>query len=1017
MYIIIIVNQAVAPFQKPQALVLVLREKNTPMFQAEAKKKECESQLEDLHQALKSMKDSNAQLQEQCRGHEHALNAYNTKMEAATEERDGLRERVKMLEEQMDQHKSEAEKAREKNEELETVAAELRAMLNQTSADLQLKSEELKRLAKCAEDTDCSASTNETLLKTALSDANKLLQERTQQCEGLQQQLADHEATIAQLKAMLQEFESREAEVKATMERKLEEFACQADRVDSYVKEVESIKAETSAALLASQNSAKKVETLEAELEAKKSEIEGLQAEMSLLKESYKQKIQELQDSNDKLQSTLGEQALAESSELQTKENKLKQLTIKAEAAAKALEEKEKTIAQLQTAAQGAKSSLEEKEKLLAEMTASKENAEEKACELQQQLRAIEEEKNTLVERGEELQSRAREAEQRLKEAQQGLEELKARHTSTEDALAEKTKTHSEVEKELESTKRILADLRQKESTRLHNLQSLEKAQKEAKRLHEKKLAEAREALESKEREVSELRASLTQLQEETQQSGDQGAKLSEATMEIADLRSKLHMEKALTQKHKDSVETLAEENAELQKKVDSISQELEKLQKEKANLMEEISTLKGRVSKMEGAAKETMSKFNKELSEYKSSVETLTAELEKARHTKQDFEASGEKSRDKIVALETRLKELEAGEKRWRDAHEMMKLELEKAKTSLAELEQCKSRLEQSLAASQVSGEQNTGMDSEQAQELKFELEAEKSKNKELQKQIKALSSIDVTNDAPGTSRRLRREKIQAESELANARFEVEKLQKQVEKLLNTNERGAPVLSPPTAICPICHGVRVKLETGDGRSVDSLIKDLAEKSERLLKVETAYQRCECELLEVKAKLVNTVAELKETQASLQEARRAAETEPKQSLSAQRKGAHSILHAELEKVSFPLCGIFVWSYQSLSPLSLCVPVSICLSPPPPPPICLCLPACLSVSLPLSIPRSCLLVCISVSPPSLPTHTTTQTHTHTNPPSPACWHLQLVSTINLSQPQNQDKKWSHSGPAE
>ena len=236
------------------------------VFQVEAQKKECESQLEDLHQAVKTTTESNAHLQEQCQSYKLTLDACNTKMEVVVEERDALQEKVKMLDEQLGQHKLEAENIRKKNEELEMVAAELRTMLNQTSGDLELRTQELKSLAKSVEDTDHSASTNEALLKTALSEANNLLQERTQRCEGLQHQVANCETTITQLKTTLQEYESREAELKATMEKKLEEFAHQADRVQSYVKEVDSMRAETSAASLAAQSSAEQLKALQAEL-------------------------------------------------------------------------------------------------------------------------------------------------------------------------------------------------------------------------------------------------------------------------------------------------------------------------------------------------------------------------------------------------------------------------------------------------------------------------------------------------------------------------------------------------------------------------------------------------------------------------------------------------------------------------------------------------------------------------------------------------------------------------------
>jgi hypothetical protein len=72
------------------------------------------------------------------------------------------------------------------------VVTELRALLNQTAGDLESKSAQLES----AESSSQTVSANEMLLKTALSEANALLQERTVACEELKEKLAARDMSV-----------------------------------------------------------------------------------------------------------------------------------------------------------------------------------------------------------------------------------------------------------------------------------------------------------------------------------------------------------------------------------------------------------------------------------------------------------------------------------------------------------------------------------------------------------------------------------------------------------------------------------------------------------------------------------------------------------------------------------------------------------------------------------------------------------------------------------------------------
>ncbi|XP_076451814.1 uncharacterized protein LOC143287590 [Babylonia areolata] len=894
-------QQKLAAEASKSQLVQELKETKDLLQQTEVTKKECESELWDLQKAMQSMTDTNTQLTTDCDSYRMMVDAHQTKMETAAEEKELLQDNLKKMQDELTERQQEAERAMEKKEELQMVVDELKSMLSQVTSELEAKTAQLKTSEKQSEGSDEMTSSNEAMLKAALSEANSAMQEESRQRDALQTQLEQCQTSIAQLEASLKESESREAELKTLLETKQEELTAQADKVDSYMREVESLKAELSTALSASQTTVSQVETLQAELEMKRSRVTALQSEVSSLKEAHQQQVKELKDNITTLQTTVDDNLSSDKLQLQGKEDLLGELRTNVATLEAKLQEKEKEIAELSTTVETVESKIAEKEKLLTEVTSAKDEALKKSSELEEQQKSLQEAKQAWEEAHQQLQERVQDADQRLKESQGELETLRAAHDTTEGRLREREARCSQLEKELQCSHQVLADLRQQESARLTKLQSLEKAQKEARRLQDRKLGEAREALEGRVKEVAELKASFSRLQEKNSQAGALQAELSQTAVQIAELRSRLHMEQALTHKHKASAEQVSEENTELEKRVNSVSQELEQMQKEKAQLTEEVTSLKARVSELETANAEAVKKFETELSEYKASNEALTAQHQEAVEGKQSLEQSSEKIQSEREALEKRVKELEQEGEKLRESYNNACAQLTQTNTNINKLEQCKHTLEEKLAV-QVSVE--PAKDSADSEELKNELEAEKSKNSEFQKQIKALCALDTATDAPGSSRRLRKEKIQAESDLANARLETERLQRQVERLLKARETNTPTPTPVVK-CADCLNNRAKQEGGDAADVKSLRQNLSEKERRLNEAETVRQRVECELLEVKAKLLNTETDLTELKtAAAQQGASLGQSESSGKMSASASSwqeAYSILQGELEK--------------------------------------------------------------------------------------------------------------------
>jgi macrodomain Ter protein organizer (MatP/YcbG family) len=63
------------------------------------------------------------------------------------------------------------------------------------------------------------------------------------------EKIASLEKSVFDLEASVKEHEERESALKATLEKKVEQCANQADRVETYVQEVSSMKTETCKAL------------------------------------------------------------------------------------------------------------------------------------------------------------------------------------------------------------------------------------------------------------------------------------------------------------------------------------------------------------------------------------------------------------------------------------------------------------------------------------------------------------------------------------------------------------------------------------------------------------------------------------------------------------------------------------------------------------------------------------------------------------------------------------------------
>ncbi|KAK7497988.1 hypothetical protein BaRGS_00010859, partial [Batillaria attramentaria] len=772
---------------------LELREQH--QMKAESRRAECETEVKNISDKLTQVEKERKAL------HKELLDLQKT-VESLTEAKTRL----------------EADQDSYKNEELETIVAELRGMVSQTVGDLEARSEQLRTLEKQSDETSKTASSNESQLKIALSEANKVLQAKTQQCESLQQQLQESEAKVAELSTAVQELETREKQLKEKLDEAAKQMEEQGQEVERFVKEVETLKAETTAALQSSQDSTKQAESMQQELQKKTEQVDALEQEIQTLKAAHRKKLQQLEERHSKLQEALKESSSALTSKQQEREEALKELKTRAEAAEKLVEEKDEIISELQMAEKAWEDSLEEKQKNVSDLEAQLKQLQDVLSQVKTQVEKECQEKASLAAQIKELERTTSEMKERLEEADKEKEELKISAQSTPD-----------VNEELEKTK----------------------------------------------------------------------SELDTAMLEIAELRSKLHMDKALLEKYKEDVAALGEKKHAYKKQVGSVSQEVDKLQKERDNLAQEVSILKERLNKAEECSKGTNETLEKQLADSESSLKLIREELEQIRQTNQDLEKSDNVSKEKVSMLETRVKELEASEENLKEITDKLTKEME---TARAELEENKLRDEKPKLRT------TSETDSEQVEELKQELASEKNRNASLEKQLECVKSLDAVNDPPGSSRRLRKEKIKAESELANAQFELDRLRRQLEKTLTMKQLpDAHASAFAGSSCSKCGSGSGRTASASGspdKRFNKLQSELEEKTRLLQEVETKYQRCECELLEVKAELSNAELELEETKARLREVERnaaAATDSSKQSVTKLKNDAQSVIHAELKR--------------------------------------------------------------------------------------------------------------------
>ncbi|XP_025078007.1 kinesin-like protein KIF20B isoform X3 [Pomacea canaliculata] len=835
-----------------------LKQVVSKLEQNEKEKEMSQRRIKDQRKTIKDLNKEKGHLKKENETYHITLEAHNKKIEELSEERDQLKEKLNTLEQELKYKTEDLDRELQKKEELEMVVSELRAMINKTASDLETRSVEVKQLSEQAAKTD-KKTLHEDQLQSALNEANSLLQKQSSENTSLQKQADSSKARIAQLEARVMEYELKEKDEKINNEESVKLVEQKNQELQQMATEVKALKSEIEAIAQKSQEQIRDLEEERRELAIKGSRVEELEKEIEASKFRHEQEIKDLEV---KLHS-FAEDASAKHIEMQQKVHAFNELESILSEKEERLKEMETVQKKLETAQNVLKATETAMDVLKLQLT----NAENKASETSEKFKFAIEEMNTTSSQKQALEKQVADLSTDLSVLQQEKAELQSSKKILEEALNELRSSGKKIEEELAGKSRVLEEMTEKELTRCKKLTSLEEAQKKSAAYHKKRVAELESALANKEKEVEDLRSSLMELQKQASECNHQLDQLSEASVKIADLRSQLHMKKAVLQKYKDEVAALTDEKEACQRQAEILLQEADKINKEKGSLLEEVKCLKESLRAVEETANEKVTSLEKEIEKLKASTE--------------EQGQSGQSANEKATLLEEKVKES-------KDTQEHLVQCLEKVGQELA---LTKAQLEEAKLAQaqeQVLKPESCATESTKIQQLQAELNAEHAKSQELERQVETLRSADSTPGTPGSLRRLRKEKIRVESDLVAARFEIERLKEQLQKVLNTKSMKD---SPAFLSQSLSGGSFTNSEKG------KLQAELAEKEKLLREAETAHQRCECELLEVRSRLSNAMVELKEIKAIGSE--KMPENETRQPLF--RQADKHFLQSELKK--------------------------------------------------------------------------------------------------------------------
>ncbi|XP_048250049.1 kinesin-like protein KIF20B isoform X1 [Haliotis rufescens] len=843
-------------------LKTTLKEKEDMMKELTESSVNVKMEKEELVQEMKEKKESVIQLTS-------SLEVVKSKLQTVTEQKDSLSlekenllevvaakdslivghvegkesmvEKVKELDHELKQKIEEIEKLEQSVEELEMVNSELKQMLN-ASTDKQEKML-VQKLSDMEEEKQNKLIAQRKQLEQVISEKDQELNRMQNQLSAMKKELNElnmqKEKDAQKTEDMLA---AQREEVSGIMTQKDGELKSKVDKISELVAEIEALKKDTVERSASCQNVEDMMVNLKADLESRENVIEDLKKKTDSSEtevSELKGQLQKMANENKDLTSSLKE--MKSSQELKDAEH-------------------EATLLQVRGELDDARQQLGDREKVVEEM-------EHQTLDIQDAVKA----------QGEQIRT-----------IQKCLDEKTAETSVLEKRLLEAKEALSQKDEEIFSMSETMVSHEEKSKQQLKDMKI--------------QISELQTELSAKEHELELVRQSYKNMQEQIISNDAKLSQLSEASIDIAELKSALHMEKTLHLKYKDDLHNAEEEQEEMKARLKQCQDDLKGSEKtrgetetalkqcqvdlksaetarveaenclmEKQSALKEVQTdliekqsalkdaeekkkvmevdlkqLQDEVEQSQNGkqtldeemkvAEEEIQKEKKECDQLKETLQICEKDLRAVRLEKNGLE-------EKMKSMEVRNEQLQNELQSAKEKGEQLKMELASVKEKVASLEKEVLRLSSQVRDKCDSVCSNsttkTVTNDQTSSDILMELDEERKKNQEMQHLVGSMKTDDDL--APGSARRLRKEKIEVECALVNAKYEIKGLKRQIER----SQGGNIVLSPT--------------KTTDR----DLVRRLEDSENKYEALQNKHAQCVHEFSECQSKVVTLEAEVK----------------------------------------------------------------------------------------------------------------------------------------------------------
>ncbi|XP_041377463.1 kinesin-like protein KIF20B isoform X5 [Gigantopelta aegis] len=860
--------------QKHQELETRVKELGSSLSSKNEKLVEADFKLEELKAKLEYFEEENKILKSEM---ENLMKQVVEKQNQLDSDKEDFERTMSKLKSELTEKDSKIEQMEKRVEELVVVNTELRGMISQTtdvlnSKDADMKDQHQKLLAQHQDLEGQFKDKSDKLHRTELEvhELKSSLTSKQMECESLsmkllvvKEKLSSEEAEIhnrftQQLKEMDDQFKATIKDLQDKLISKEKEFSQQMTLKEKEVKEIElklvTREEELHNAFNQQQNQLgnlltqknKEFDEKLADYDRIVKDLEGIKQETANIEKKWLAASQEVKHMQTLLEEDKFER-VAVKSELENKVKQCEDLEVE-------LSKANHVIEALKTKEISFDGQIGEMKSRLEEKTSENSDLARKCCELKVELQQLQ---TDLVKQEQDLSQKSQTS---ISSKEKQCMDLEDSRKQLQDELAEKKATIEKIVKEKEKHVDMFRESEKLLQTFKDKMESVQESLLKSKDDSERRILRLQDELSSKERELENVHQTLNTMKSKLSDGDAHVQQLNSAVLEIAELRSALHMEETLHNKYKQETTTLEEKLEHEVNESEARRIKLETLLNEKTLLLDELTTSKEQFT----ALKE---QFTSAENEWREMERKLNEENKILRQRlNDDREHIQQKMSDECRVLQQRLNDE-------REVLENMRNEIGRLKTDFVSMKEDKMKAvsslqmeldrvnEDLLLAKQTSDSYRSDLerlkDTEKSQcssvssgaqegrlsELTSELEIEKKRNAELERMVESYRCEEV-DMLPGSSRRLRKEKIEIELKLMNVQHELELLKSKLESR-TASEKKSGLCSSSSASEKQLQERLAELEhrlAAKQSEVNSQCEELAASRKRVLSLEEEVQ-------------------------------------------------------------------------------------------------------------------------------------------------------------------------------